>query len=1105
MLSILLLAVSLYALLAPHSRLPRAIFGPSKDAWLPALWHAVDDRVRGGQSHSYLTLLQTEVDDPVVALFHGTLDIDTLGGAGFASQRIQAPDHFHSVLGGIKDSETAIRLAVSSKHSDDKRYSLNLYKHQAAPSERQVEFKAYFNASATVELEWTAFKPHFNGRPVERAHDGSGRVGNHTFPPADLIIHPRDVVAMSVMCSSGFGKQQGNFTLGLSAITRLLAALCLLPVFAPARAAVLGIDYGAQWFKVALVKPGVPLDMVLNRESKRKTASIVTVRDSQRLFGTDSVNLAARFPQHTYPNLKSLLGRLYADDEHALQYRKLYGASNMISHPQRGTVAFQHSDDLVFTVEELVAMQLQHAREQAEAAANEPCKEAVITIPPFFNQFERQALVDAAQLAGLRVLALIHDETAVAINYALGRTFDSTPQYHIFYDMGAGSTVATLVKFNGTRTTTHISVLAVGSDRTLGGDMFDAVLYQHLAAQFQKQFGSKLEQPVEKNSRAVAKLWKEAGRVKHILSANTETQAAIESLHEDHDFRLKITRQEFEQMLDKHASALDQRIGAPIQQVLAASNVSMNDVSSVVLVGGGLRVPKVQAVLKDVAGEEKLAKNVNGDEAAVMGAAFRAAGISPRFRVKDLRIRDANPYTIAVEHTAPAAQDSNVVSTPRMLVTKLYPTNARLDTEKYLTFRRTADLDFMLRYTDLDPSLESTFGPTDLYRVSVKGVADLADKHKDKVIGKPEVRVGIKLDQSGLLSVTGAYANIKSSSKDAAASAGAGAAGSESGGIKEKLLNFVGLGNKNEQEETDQNAGKEAETVAGDDQSKPTSPASSQPGSNDTAAPTTVTEKFKLKVTAVPQGVPSLTDAERATISARLAKWDKQDSARKAREEARNELEGFIYHVREKMYETLYEAVTTAEQREHLAQQVREHADWLDSNNDEDDSTLAQVKQKLSALRNTFDPVTKRAREHTTRPAALATLVAALDAVKDYISTTRGVAPANRGATDDDLSALQLLADDIRAFVAESTEAFNKLLPHEDAAVSVADLHARAQMLKDETARLVRKVVPKKTTTSTTTTTTTATSAEEQPTDATGNETDHADKEDKRPLDHEEL
>ena len=200
-----------------------------------------------------------------------------------------------------------------------------------------------------------------------------------------------------------------------------------------------------------------------------------------------------------------------------------------LSKTERGTVALRRPDGTEWSVEELIAMQFSYVRDLAESTANEKVSEVVITIPPFYTEHERNAVVDAAEIAGLRTLALIHDGTAVAVNYAMTRTFSEEPEYHVIYDAGASSIRATVVAFSSVPgktkrdTATSINVKGLGFDRTTGGVEIDRRLRELLINDFNK----KHKKDIRQDKRGVAKLWKEAGRVKAILSANAEATASV--------------------------------------------------------------------------------------------------------------------------------------------------------------------------------------------------------------------------------------------------------------------------------------------------------------------------------------------------------------------------------------------------------------------------------------------------------------------------------------------------------------------------------------------------------------------------------------------------
>ncbi|CAG8741863.1 16987_t:CDS:2, partial [Racocetra fulgida] len=436
-------------------------------------------------------------------------------------------------------------------------------------------------------------------------------------------------------------------------------------------AAVIAVDYGTNWFKVGLVKPGIPLDIVLNRDSKRKTPSVLTIRGEERIYGTDA---GARFPFNTYFSLKQIIGRL-ADDEYAKAYQSIF-PNKIIPDPLRGTILFQHNETTVFSLEELLAMQLSHARELAEATAQETIKDVVITVPPYYNQFERQAILDAADIAGLHVLSLINEETA---------------------DVG---------RFN--KTVINLDVISIGYDRTLGGQEIDIRLRTYFAEQFDKTYEGKLKESVFKSPRAMTRLLKEANRVKQILSANTETMASLENLHEERDFRIAITRSELEAMIVD----LIKRVNGPIQDVLNNAKMTLADIHSCVLVGGGVRVPAIQSMVKDTVGE--------------------GAGLSRQFKVKEIKVKDIASYPIKVDYESELKESDDVFRTI------LFDEFTSVGTRKIMSFKRTSDFNFSLNYGKLNENVLKDFGPTDIAIAKVTGLSDVVKQHSDNDAERPK-------------------------------------------------------------------------------------------------------------------------------------------------------------------------------------------------------------------------------------------------------------------------------------------------------------------------------------------------------------------------------
>lgn len=200
--------------------------------------------------------------------------------------------------------------------------------------------------------------------------------------------------------------------------------------------------------QVGVVSPGVPMEIALNKESKRKTPAVIAFRDGNRIFGEDAQTIGLRFPDRSYSYVIDLLGKR-VDNPIVELYRSRFPYHTIEADPDRQTVVFRAADNQTYAVEELVAQFIQKARESAEATAGQTVTECVLIVPGFFGQAERRALLAAAQLANIKVLQLINDYTAVALNYGIfaRKDFNETAQYYMFYDMGAYKTSAALVSY----------------------------------------------------------------------------------------------------------------------------------------------------------------------------------------------------------------------------------------------------------------------------------------------------------------------------------------------------------------------------------------------------------------------------------------------------------------------------------------------------------------------------------------------------------------------------------------------------------------------------------------------------------------------------------
>jgi hypoxia up-regulated 1 len=437
------------------------------------------------------------------------------------------------------------------------------------------------------------------------------------------------------------------------------------------------------------------MEIALNKESKRKTPSVIAFREKSRFVGDEAVTLAARFPASSYGYLLDLLGKDISNPIVKL-YQKRFPYYNIVADPVRNAVTFKNGD-AIYTVEELVAQLLQRAQEFAQDATGQAIQECVLVVPGFFGQAERLALLSAAKLANIKVLQLINDYTAVGLNYGIfqRKNFNETAQYVMFYDMGASKTSATIVSYQLVKdkvlreTLPVVQVVGVGYDRTLGGLEMQLRLRDYLANAFNDM--KKTTQNVYDSPRALAKLLKEAGRVKNVLSANNDHFAQIEGLLDEQDFKFLVSREKFEEL---NADLFD-RVAAPVQKALDSAGLTIDVINQFILFGGNTRTPKVQEILKSKINME-LSKNLNADEAACMGAVYRAADLATGFKVKKFIVKDAVLFPIHVNFDRETGNKKAVTRT-------LFGTMNTYPQKKVITFNKhKQDFEFYVNYADMD-------------------------------------------------------------------------------------------------------------------------------------------------------------------------------------------------------------------------------------------------------------------------------------------------------------------------------------------------------------------------------------------------------------------
>ncbi|KAH8708444.1 Hsp70 protein-domain-containing protein [Phaeosphaeriaceae sp. PMI808] len=791
------------------------------------------------------------------------------------------------------------------------------------------------------------------------------------------------------------GRRRGQ----LSPATILLGLFFLFSSTASAASAVLGIDLGTEYIKAVLVKPGIPLEIVLTKDSKRKEASAIAFKPSksgplaaglypERFYGGDALALQARFPGDIYPNLKHLLGVSSKDDIVSV-YKGRYPALEVTDTEGRNTVSFSSNvfaagGEKLFTVEELLAMELKNVKENAKALAGKgfDIQDVVVTVPPFYTVSERRALEVAARLAGLRILSVVSDGMAVGINYAVSRTFpditkDGKAEINMVFDMGAGSTTATILQFAGrtvkdvgkrNKTIQEVQVLGVGWDKTLGGDTLNSLIVDDMVSAFVALPGAKslsiTAEKVKAHGRTVAKLFKEAERVRQVLSANTATSAFFESLYEDVDLRYKLERTTLEKLAASHAA----RIDGPIQDAIKASGLTWKDIDSVIVHGGATRTPFVQSRLEKLAGKAKIRANVNSDEAAVHGAAFKAAGLSPSFRVKEIRDIDTQGYDHGIQYSFNIKDRDQKILTP----------NTRIGATKDIPFQMMGEFEFTVYQAipgakgaiSKEPILQ--FNSGNLTRVVTKMIEE--DKcDRDSFNNYVQIRLS---PITGIPEIVSAWVTCEGETTDA------------KGGIVDGVKNLFGMGGKKDQEPL-----KEGESVSESASSSGSSSSSSSAAAESSEAAKATEKKKKTFRSAHTYDVKQLgyekyPRKEIKRMQERIAAFDSSDRSRRVREEVLNSLEAFTYRARDYLEDESFISFSIATVRATLEEKLSAASDWIHSKGAE--AGEKELKSKLKELEDLVNPVLNRKNEAAKRPDAIKELKDTISHLKEVVQLVDG-------------------------------------------------------------------------------------------------------------------
>ncbi|CAI9301509.1 unnamed protein product [Lactuca saligna] len=429
-----------------------------------------------------------------------------------------------------------------------------------------------------------------------------------------------------------------------------------------------GIDLGTTYSCVAVWRHN-RVEIIPNEQGNRTTPSCVAFTDSERFIGDAAKNQIAMNPVNTIFDAKRFIGRRFSDDmvqaDKSLYPFKITGGLN----DKPVILVTYKGEEKKFSAEEISSMVLSKMKETSEAYLGVTVKNAVITVPAYFNDCQRQATKDAGTVAGLKILRMINEPTAAAIAYGLENKAGITDETNaLIFDLGGGTFDVSLVNIGEG----IFEVKATAGDSRLGGEDFDNAMVTHFVGEFKR----KHKKDISQNPRALGRLRVACERAKRILSSATQTSVDIDCLHEGDDFSSLITRAKFEEInMDFFKKCM-----TTVEACLSDANMDKNSVNEVVLVGGSTRIPKIQEMLQEFFNGMELCKSINADEAIAYGAAILGAKLSGDGDeiVRDLQLVDVTSLSLGIQ-------------TVGEIMTVLIPRNTPMPTKVEKTFSTTSD------------------------------------------------------------------------------------------------------------------------------------------------------------------------------------------------------------------------------------------------------------------------------------------------------------------------------------------------------------------------------------------------------------------------------
>lgn len=711
---------------------------------------------------------------------------------------------------------------------------------------------------------------------------------------------------------------------------------------------VVGFDFGNESCIVAVARQR-GIDVVLNDESKRETPAIVCFGDKQRFIGTAGAASTMMNPKNSISQMKRLIGRQFSDPElqqdlKSLPFTVTEGPDGypLIHARYLGEVR-------TFTPTQVLGMMFSNLKGIAEKNLNAAVVDCCIGIPVYFTDLQRRAVLDAATIAGLHPLRLLHETTATALAYGIYKTdLPENDQLNVaFVDIGHASMQVCIAGYKKGQ----LKILAHSFDQSLGGRDFDEVLFNHFAAKFKEEY--KID--VFQNARACLRLRSACEKLKKVLSANPVAPLNIECLMDEKDVRGFIKRDEFEQI----SVPILERVKGPLEEALSDAGLSAENIHAVEVVGSGSRVPAIIRILTEFFGKEPR-RTMNASECVAKGCALQCAILSPTFKVREFQVNESFPFTIALTWKG----DAQNGAADNQQNTVVFPKGNPIPSVKALTFYRSGTFSVDVVYADASE-----------IQGQVKISTYTIGPFQSTKVERAKLKVKVRLNLHGIVSVESAtlleeeeveIPVVKEPTKDATkmdTDETPGDAAAPPG-----------------TSETDANMQDAKGDGPGVENGVPESGDKSVQMETDTKVevPKKKVKKTNIPVSELVYGTMVPADVQKAVE--KEFEMALQDRVMEETKDKKNAVEAYVYDMRNKLHDKYQDFVTSSERDEFTAK-LQEVEDWLYE--DGEDETKGVYIAKLEELKKQGDPIEERYKEYSERGTVVDQLVYCINSYRE--------------------------------------------------------------------------------------------------------------------------